>query len=373
MKILIWVVLLLFFLPVILIGCNNSDNTKKSYEYLLPFINNTCSDQQLTQLEQSMNATLDQATTDVDFTLMLESKDGRAYNYSRGTSTSATSYESASTSKLVTAVVILSLIDRGYLTLDSRPQDFISFWTPPSDNPASMMTLRHLLSFTSGFSTEPLCLNNPASDFNACVQTIYTTNIDNNITPGSEFYYSSNHLQIAGLMAVIARGYSSWTEVFDEFKSRTGLFSHSTYDLPSATNPRLAGGMHWTGDDYLGFLRGLYSGRILSAGISTELWSNQRDGATVVNSPILSVMGEDWGYALGNWDECESPAFNCGTSIHRNSSPGAYGAYPFIDFENGYYGILARQGTLGTFQNGITLFRTVQDTAQKWATKSCGN
>ena len=58
------------------------------------------------QLEQSMTATLATAPTDTDFTLMLERADGRAYRYSRGASTSTTSYESASTSKLVSAVVI---------------------------------------------------------------------------------------------------------------------------------------------------------------------------------------------------------------------------------------------------------------------------
>lgn len=174
-------------------------------------------------------------------------------------------------------------------------------------------------------------------------------------------------------MAINVGGYSSWNDVFNDFKSRTGLFSHSTYDLPSPTNPRLAGGMHWTGEDYLAFLHALYSGQILSPNMTAELWSNQRGGAEVISSPTVSDLGEDWGYALGNWVECKSPTFNCGSTLQRNSSPGAYGAYPFIDFENGYYGILARQGLLGTWPNAINLFRTVEDTAGKWATKSCGN
>ncbi|VAW96261.1 hypothetical protein MNBD_GAMMA19-245, partial [hydrothermal vent metagenome] len=46
---------------------------------------------------------------------------------------------------------------------------------------------------------------------------------------------------------------------------------------------------------------------------------------------------------------------------------GAYGAYPFIDFENGYYGILARQGELGTFQEGIKLFESVSQKLKNWA------
>ena len=345
--------------------------------------NTTCTDQQLAQLEQSMTSTLVSTPTDTEFTLMLESADGRTYSVSTGSSTGATSYESASTSKLVTAVVILELIDRGTttLTLDSRPQDLISFWTPTTGTPASRVTLRHLLSFTSGFMTEPPavppavlgCLDQPLQNFEDCVQEIYDTNINNNIEPGSQFYYSSTHLQIAGLMAIKAGGYSSWAALFNDFKSRTGLFSNSTYDLPSAVNPRLAGGMHWTGEDYLAFLRVLYLGQILSTNMRAELWANQIATATALKSPAKDELKEDWGYGLGNWVECKSPAFNCGSSLQRNSSPGAYGAYPFIDFEYGYYGILARQGLLGTWPNAINLFRTVEDTAGKWATKSCGN
>jgi CubicO group peptidase (beta-lactamase class C family) len=336
---------------------------------------NTCTDTQLAQLEQSLTSALTATTTDADFTLMLEAADGRTYGFSSGTSSPTVSYESASTSKLVTAVVILSLIDRGTttLTLDSRPQDLISFWTPTAGNPASGITLRHLLTFTSGFWDEPVCLNWGPSNFTACVQNIYNSNINNGITPGSQFYYSSTHLQIAGLMAMNAGGYASWTELFNDFKTRTGLFNHSAYDLPSSTNPRLAGGMHWTGEDYLGFLEALYSGRILSATMTTELWKNQRGVATVVNSPVMTAMGEDWGYGLGNWIECRSSAFNCGSLPAQNSSPGAYGAYPFVDFQHAYFGILAREGALGTFPNGINLFRSVETTARKWATKDCSN
>lgn len=349
-----------------------------------------CSAQQLAQLEQSMSTILSTSTL-TDFTLLLESADGRSFSYSKGSSSGGTLYESASTSKLVTAAVILSLVDRGTfsLTLDSRPQDFISWWSPPSTSPAYGVTLRRLLSFTSGLEEEPpptpvlSCLDNPLNNFESCVQEIYALNVSSATpppAPGSQFYYSSTHLQIAGLMAVKARGmsdvsYSSWTAVFNEFKSRTGLFGSSVYNKPSAFNPRLAGGMTWTGNDYLAFLRALYSGDLLSVGMRAELFADQRGSATVTGSPLSLAppfgLGEDWRYGLGNWLECE-PGTSC-SSAGRNSSPGAFGAYPFIDFSNGYFGILARQDVAGSFPDGVNLFRTAQATAARWATKSCGN
>ena len=315
-----------------------------------------------------MTDTLSSATTDADFTLLLERSDGRSFHYSRGLSTPTTSYESASTSKLVTGVVILDLVDRGVggLSLDSKAADLLG-WTVPTGNPASQMTLRHLLSFTSGFWDEPAILNSPTATFTQSVQAIYDTNIGENTVPGSQFYYASTHLQIAGMMAIKAGGFTDWTAVFDDFKSRTGLFAHSVYDLPSSTNPRLAGGMHWTAEDYLAFLRALYKGQLLSPAMNAELWANQRGTGTVTYSPVRDKLGEDWAYALGNWVECPSSSFDAAAATGRNSSPGAYGAYPFIDFRNGYFGILARQGALGTFPNGVNLFRTIQDKADSWA------
>jgi hypothetical protein len=152
------------------------------------------------------------------------------------------------------------------------------------------------------------------------------------------------------------------------------LFATSVYDLPSANNPRLAGGMHWTAEEYLAFLRALVGGQLLTAASRAELFANQRGNATVAYSPTLD-LGEDWAYGLGNWLECPTAtvanSFNCGSG-HRNSSPGAYGAYPFIDFDDEYFGIVARQGGLGTYPEGVYLFRSVQALVSLWAKGICG-
>ena len=104
---------------------------------------------------------------------------------------------------------------------------------------------------------------------------------------------------------------------------------------------------------------------------------NQRGSATVtaLGSPVLAATGQDWAYGFGNWLECASAlgpnTFNCGPE-HRNSSPGAYGAYPFIDFDHQYVGMLARQGGLGTFREGLALFDGIADDAARWADACTG-
>ena len=318
------------------------------------------------ELEATMDATLAQIPTDVDFSLALERQDGRVYEFDRGTSTMQTSYESASTSKLVSAVIILRLVDKGYLTLADHPQDFIAGWPITAADPLYNLTLAQLLSFTSGLETEPLCLNAPGIGFETCVDSIATSNAGNGVVPGQEFYYASTHLQVAGLMAVKARGVSSWQDLFAEFQAQTGLFPSGAYDLPSATNPRLAGGMHWTGDEYLAFLRELSRGALLSPALMSQMLSDQIATATIVNSPALNDLGEDWHYGFGLWHECQSPTFDC-TPGARVSSPGSYGAYPFWDREKGYFGMLARQGVLGSWPNGAAVERAIQAVADQWA------
>jgi CubicO group peptidase (beta-lactamase class C family) len=321
-----------------------------------PDASSACSD-----LETAMVAGLDAAgAAQPPFTLLLETVSGRRFAHSVGDSSATTVYASASTSKWVTAVVILEQVDQGRLSLDTTAHELLPYWAETAAD------LRDLMSFTSGFGDEPLCIDAPGADFDSCVQAIYDKNSASAPAPGAEFEYSSTHLQVAGAMAIAAAGESSWGAVFDGFRARTGLFPTGAYDLPSASNPRLAGGMHWTGEEYLGFLRALVHGDVLSDASRAALFADQRAAAAVVASPIAAGLGEDWSYGLGNWLECTSPSFDCGAG-HRNSSPGAYGAYPFIDADAGYVGILARQGALGTGDDGVRLFRAVADLADQWA------
>jgi hypothetical protein len=235
------------------------------------------------------------------------------------------------------------------------------------------MTLAQLLSFTSGLTVEPTCLDLPGTFlgvpipnyFQTCVTNIANDNAGNGITPGQQYYYASTHLQVAGLMAVKARGVATWQDVFAEFKTQTGLFTTAAYDLPSSSNPRLAGGMHWTGEEYMAFLKALKNGSLLNSASMSQLLTDHTASATIVYSPPLAALGEDWHYGFGLWHECQSATFNC-TAGTRVSSPGAYGAYPFWDRSKGYIGIVARQGLLGTFTNGVAIERSVRSNVEQW-------
>lgn len=316
------------------------------------------------QLEADMSTQLAQLNTDTDFSFAVERDDGRRYNYNRGASTMQTSYESASTSKMVTGVIIMRLVERGILKLDDKPQDWIPNWPIPANSGLRNMTLRNLLSFTSGLTEEPLCINSGLFNFESCVSNIATVNASNTMQPGTEFYYSSSHLQVAGLMAIKARGMSSWQNIFDEFRQQTGLFKSASYDLPSLANPRLAGGMHWTATEYLEFLSALKAGKLLSSTMQAQYLQDQTANAKFVYSPA-AVLNEAWHYGFAYWQECQSPTFNC-VPASRISSPGAYGAYPYWDRDKSYVGIVARQGALGTFPKGVDIERAIRPKVEAW-------
>lgn len=320
----------------------------------------------LEEIEETMTARLSAQPTDADFTYLIERADGRRFEFSRGSSTTDTSYESASTAKWVTATIILTLVDRGYLKLTDRPQDRIAGWPIRPEDPLYSMTLAQLLSFTSGLNDEPACLALAGANFETCAKTAASLNSGRGIIPGRQFYYSASHLQVAGLMAIKARGVASWQEIFSEFQARTSLLAGSRYDIPSATNPQLAGGLRWTGMEYLAFLRAYEKGLILSASLRGQALSDQTINATMAFSPAYEALGEAWHYGFGLWHECRDSEFTCAPGA-RVSSGGSYGAYPFIDRENGYLGILARQGEAKTFSKGLELERAVRADAEAWA------
>ena len=173
-------------------------------------------------------------------------------------------------------------------------------------------------------------------------------------------------------MAIKARGVSSWSDLFKEFKAQTGLFGSSTFDVPSVNNPLLGSGMHLTGEDYLAFLHALKNGALLSTTSMSELLADHTASTAIAFSPIMDGisggpgLAEDWHYGFGLWHECRSAHFNCEPGA-RVSSPGNFGSYPFWDRILGYTGIVVRQGLPGTLKRGIDIERFVRPEVEAWA------
>jgi CubicO group peptidase (beta-lactamase class C family) len=241
----------------------------------------------------------------------------------------------ASASKLVSGITIFRLIDQGKLSLESTTGEVLGW---KGDEAA--ITLRHLLSFTSGLRPENRCTFQPMLSLDDCVRQIAQVGLI--AQPGAQFDYGSTHLEVAGRMAEVVTG-KTWNQIFSEqVLAPLGLPSDMAYYAnplrPSATkNPLLAGGLFASMTEYervlhLVFDQGRWRGQQL---ISRALFDEQAKAPY----PAAVIKKTPWAghrYGLTAWLECDQSAKGC-ASI---SSPGAFGFTPWIDRDAGYYAIL---------------------------------
>jgi CubicO group peptidase (beta-lactamase class C family) len=244
----------------------------------------------------------------------------------------------ASASKLVAGVTLFRLMDAGYLTLDSTTGQVLG-WT--SDRGA--ITLRQLMSFTSGLAPENQCTYDSTVTLAECVTTISQAALV--AAPGTEFDYGSVHLDVAGRMAEVVTG-ASWNELFaQEIRDPLGLPADIEYyanplKVTGPDNPLLAGGLVVSMNEYerivhFVFDKGVWQGNAL---LGPQIFDTQTiepyPDVLIGTSPAPSLR-----YGLTAWLECNTPQTGC----HQISSPGAFGFTPWIDRDAGYYAILGMQ------------------------------
>jgi D-alanyl-D-alanine-carboxypeptidase/D-alanyl-D-alanine-endopeptidase len=244
----------------------------------------------------------------------------------------------ASASKLVSGVTLFRLIDAGYLSLDTTTGEVLG-WT--ADH--APITLRHLMSFTSGLAPENRCTYNSTVTLTDCVATISQTELV--AAPGTRFDYGSVHLDVAGRMAEVVTG-KSWNELFaEEVRDPLGLPADIVYyanplRAAGTDNPLLAGGLLLSMNEYEHLLhfvfdKGVWQGTAL---LAPQIFDTQGvepyPDAEIGKSPGGSLR-----YGLTAWLECSTPQTGC-NSI---SSPGAFGFTPWLDRDAGYYAILGMQ------------------------------
>jgi D-alanyl-D-alanine-carboxypeptidase/D-alanyl-D-alanine-endopeptidase len=282
-----------------------------------------------------------------------DAQDRKVYEHTVGDFTPDRRVAVASASKLVAGAVLFEVIRQGHLSLDSTTGEVLG-WT--GDKAA--ITLRHLLSFTSGLRAEHLCTLQQAITLAECVASISSTQPV--APPGTRFDYGSTHLHVAARMAEVATG-RTWNALFREtLAAPLGLPPEVTYFTAprqgqGTSNPLIAGGLRTSMNEYarlfaLVFHKGRYAG--LERG-TPELFDAQTrepfPGVEIGNSPVQDLeLG--YRYGLTAWLQCDTPAQGCGVI----SSPGAFGWTPWMDRDAGYYAILGMQ--LDRQDNGVVGF-----------------
>lgn len=250
----------------------------------------------------------------------------------------------ASASKMMAGLTILKLIEDGQMSLSDNPQKYLPYWTTSAADPRSRVTLAQLLAFTSGFNQNEVaisCLTNPDTTLQACAQATYNLGIAS--APGTAFSYGPGHLEVAGAMAEVAGG-RRFNQLFREKVADPLAFGPvSGIVFPSANNPRVSGGGISTGEEFAKLLDGVLGNRLLAN--LTNFKADQTAGVSFLYRPVTA----DWHYAAASWRECDAPIFAVGcTNVFTVSSPGLFGWTPWIDFDAGYYAVIAMEETNGS-------------------------
>jgi CubicO group peptidase (beta-lactamase class C family) len=259
----------------------------------------------------------------------------------------------ASASKLVSGLTILRLVDQGFLTLDSTTGGVLGWSGPQAE-----ITLRQLLSFTSGLPREAPCTMAQLVLLSECVDEIATMALV--AAPGTRFDYGSTHLHVAARMAEVVTG-DAWAEIFTaQLKAPLGLGADvAYYSAPRQAlgtwNPLIAGGLRATMNEYarvlqLEFNRGTFGGnRLIADALFTAQGSEPYPDAVIGTSPFMALALE-FHYGLAGWLECTPPSIDCNVV----SSPGAFGFTPWVDRNGGYYAIIGMETTEA--QSGVVNF-----------------
>ncbi len=272
----------------------------------------------------------------------------------------------ASASKLVSAVAVMTLIESGRLDPHAPVSDYLDeFAEAKVGKPKSSITVDQMYSMTSGFEGETRAGTilgrkritlDQAVDYIACC-------VDLVAKPGSEFRYSSYGMHIAGRICEVLSG-----KPFDAFYNEAinnKIGTDITWDgLGETQNFRPSGGGAATLNDYARVLHvvantGTYGGvTLFSEKLGQTMFTERTKGLARADLPP-DAETSDVGYAFGMWveerDELGNPVVV--------SSPGAFGFTPWIDFEDGYVGIIMVKGIRRRLLTDLNDIRAAVDDA----------
>ncbi|MFA6238581.1 MAG: serine hydrolase [Bacteriovorax sp.] len=245
----------------------------------------------------------------------------------------------ASSSKWITTVILMRLVEKNVLSLDTKLGDIFKEIVI-LDPRAREIKLRHLLSFQSGYVGDHPCTVDYKETLDHCVETILKLKLLEN--PETAFRYGNVNQEIAARMAEIVTK-KSWnqilkSELVDFFKMHpdTTYYTHPR-DKLGGKKPLPSAGLLISPVDYAKVLTmflndGVYKKEVfISKKYLGEMFKSQfsKDMKGIYSSPFQYV-NPDVPYGFGAWIESENII----------SSPGAFGFVPWIDRKNKYSGIL---------------------------------
>jgi len=124
-----------------------------------------------------------------------------------------------STSKSFTALAVMQLVEAGKIDLDASIQDYLPWFSLADPEQAQQITVRHLLTHTSGFSSlqgDKDILNDDTSDeaLEANIRELADTSLSRPV--GESFEYANTNYDILGLIVQTVSG-QSFEDYIEEY------------------------------------------------------------------------------------------------------------------------------------------------------------
>lgn len=263
---------------------------------------------------------------------------GEAVLYRRyaGAYAAGTRLPIASASKWMVGATVMSLVDEGRLRLEAP----ISTYLPELPAAYGALRLDQLMSYTAGLPglREFIELRQPA-DISLLESAMQASRVPLIAPPGTRFDYGGPNLQFVGAAAERVSG-MSWHDLFSQRMAQPlgmtstlwGRVRQPPNPAAPVRNPVLQGGAWTTLPDHAAFLAmiaqsGSYRGvKVLSPGAISAMDRIMTMGL----QKGTTLPGEGPGkaeYMIAHWCERVGDDGFCDLS----SSPGAFGAYPWID------------------------------------------
>ena len=276
---------------------------------------------------------------------------GEIFRYRSGLISQDTKLPIASASKWLSAAVVLSCAEKGWFNLDDRVGQYLPIFDTYGKG---HITIRQCFSMKSGLS-----LVDPAYELDSSLTLqqsvdLIAANTPIVFTPGTMLDYQADGMQTVGRICEVVTG-KDWRTL-----AREVLFD--PLDMPEADydsfglNPAVAGGVRCSAAEYLKFLRMILrngladNGKvILSSRSVQEFFTNQTFGLPEYSSPIQNsefyVYGERPDYGMGSWVMAQNPTSG---GVEEVASPGAFGAFPWVDRKRRLRGIIFMLGVGST-------------------------
>jgi serine-type D-Ala-D-Ala carboxypeptidase/endopeptidase len=246
-----------------------------------------------------------------------------------------------SATKWMSTAVLMSLVDDGKLSLSDPVQQYVPALSGPAK---STITVRQLLSHTSGLPHEHPCQKNYRTTLAECAGQIASAALLSR--PGEVFRYGGPSMQLAGRVAEVAGG-APWRTLFQERIAVPLGLEHTQYGrFGLSNNPGIAGNATTTSRDFAIFLqmflgRGSFGGtRVLTEGAIAEMERGHTAGLPRKGHVPDRHRGARHDlYGLGLWRD----VLGSDGGLLVSSSPGKFGFTPWIDRRMDLVGVFAVQ------------------------------